>query len=471
MKILIVLFSLLAATNYVQGQTGLLGIWEGKLKAGADLQVVFHFSQNDSGRLMASMDIPDQGLKNIKVTSMKSSDDSVWIEIGQFQAKYSGKISGDSLITGTFQQGVRLPLNFKKVDHIAEKIRPQTPQPPYPYIVEDLVYDNKDKSISYGATITIPEGKGPFPAVLLLTGSGQQNRDEEIMGHKPFAVIADHLTRNGLIVLRVDDRGMGNTTGDLLSATTLDFANDAVVSLEFLKKRKEVDQQKIGLIGHSEGGMIAQMIAAKRNDIDFIVLLAAPGENIMKVMTDQNEAFYSKAGLSKTNIATYLELYKNILKTISDTINTDLKSKIKTVVDAWIAKTPANVVVATTGIRDEATKVLFVDQFVNQLGHPWFKYFLAYDPAVNIKKIQAKVLALNGSNDIQVISKSNLAAIESALKNGRSKKYEVKEFAGLNHLFQECKTCTTNEYNQLEQTISPVVLEYMSTWIRKVLKP
>ena len=469
MKNIFVLIGYLAATMFAQAQPAVTGLWEGQLKVGIDLQVVFKISSSGPDSLSATMDIPDQGLKNIKASSIKFRDDSLWLEIGQFKARYAGKLLGDSIINGVFQQGIRLPLTLKKVAHISEKKRPQTPQPPFPYTVEDLVYYNKDSSIAYGATLTIPRGKGPFPAVLLLTGSGQQNRDEEIMGHKPFAVIADHLTRNGLIVLRVDDRGMGKTTGDLSAANTRDFANDALVSLGYLKKRKEVDQRKTGLIGHSEGGMIAQLIAASEKGINFIIFLAAPGEDIIKLMIDQNEAIYKKAGVSKENTAAYLELYKEIITAAAHHDTGALRPKIQKIVDEWISHTPKNVVLATTRIHDEASKMALIDQFANQLAHPWFKYFLQYQPAPYIQKISAKVLALNGGNDIQVISGPNLAAIQKALKNGKSKVFEVKEFPGLNHLFQKCNTCTTNEYNQLEQTISPEVLDYMTAWIKKIL--
>jgi len=408
-------------------------------------------------------------LKDIKVSSIQKRDDSIYLEISQFNAKYAGKLNGDSLIVGMFEQGVSLPLTLKKITKIVEKKRPQTPTAPFPYGIEELVYTNNNKSISYGATLTIPKGKGPFPAVLLLTGSGQQNRDEEIMGHKPFAVIADHLTRNGFVVLRVDDRGMGETTGYVATSTSRDFANDASVSLDYLKKRKEVDKSKIGLIGHSEGGMLAQMLAAERKDIDFVIMLAGPGEKTIKLMKDQNEAILVKAGLAKEYIKAYLELYTNILITVSVSDSSSAKTNIETIVNKWLSTTADSIVVSTTGIKDAYTKQKFIEQSATQISHPWVKYFLSYDPAVYIKKIRAKVLAINGSQDIQVIAKTNLAGIENALKKGKSKRFEIKELKGLNHLFQECKTCTANEYSQLDQTISPAVLDLITTWMKKIL--
>jgi uncharacterized protein len=465
MKKFVITFVIAMAVNIAEAQSGPAGTWEGKINAGVEVRIVFRISYDAAKNLVAIMDVPDQGLKNVS-TTIDFKDDSVHIGMAQFHANYSGRLKGDS-ITGTFHQGMPLPLNLKKVTRVEEKIRPQTPVPPFPYKTEEIIYTNSDKSITYGATISIPQGNGPFPAALLLTGSGQQNRDEEILGHKPFAVIADHLTRKGFIVLRVDDRGMGQTTGDVLSATTRDFANDALVSLNYLLNRKEVDKSKVGLIGHSEGGMIAQIIAAERKDLKFVIMLAAPGEKIQKLMNDQNAAILAKAGLPADYISAYLGLYNDIIATVLATDNATAIEKIKAIVDAWIAKTPAHIVAATTRITDDKSKTSFVNQFVAQLGNPWFRYFLSYDPNPYITQISAKVLAVNGNNDIQVLSKQNLAGIESALKAGGSKNYEIKEFPGLNHLFQECKKCTVAEYGELEQTVSPALLDYISSWLNR----
>jgi uncharacterized protein len=467
MKMLVILFAIAMAGSFAEAQTGLTGIWEGKLNAGVAIRIIFRISYDSSKKIIATMSVPDQGLKNVSTTA-DFHGDSIHIEVAQFRSKYSGQLRGDSII-GNLHQGIPLPLNLKKVTGVVEKLRPQTPVSPFPYKTEDLVYTNDDKSITYGATITLPQGKGPFPAVILLTGSGQQNRDEEIMGHKPFAVIADHFTRKGIIVLRIDDRGMGQTTGDVFTSTTRDFANDAVVSLNYLLNRSEVDKSKVGLIGHSEGGMIAQILGAERKDLSFIIMLAAPGEKILKLMNDQNEAILTKAGLPANYRSAYQGLYNEVLAAVLATDNTKAFEKVKVIVDNWTAKTPASIVIATSGIRDEKSKAAFVTQFVSQLSNPWFRYFLSYDPNPYIRKISAKVLAVNGGSDIQVLSKQNLAGIESALKESSSKYYEIKEFPGLNHLFQECKACTVAEYDELEQTISPALLDYISSWMKKVL--
>ena len=307
--------------------------------------------------------------------------------------------------------------------------------------------------------------------MMLISGSGQQNRDSELFGHKLFAVIADHLTKNGYIVLRADDRGMGQTTGKLATATTADFAQDAEHGINYLKKRTEVDNSKIGLVGHSEGGMIAEMIAAKRSDISFLILMAAPGVSNMQLLEDQNAALYEKAGLSKDKVEAYRKLYRNIVKAgVKSKDTVALYKAIAKVVADWKKKTPADVVLATTGISDEASERKFVQTFADAFAKPWYKYFAAYDPKSNLQKTYAKILALNGDKDLQVVASSNVEGIRKALAKGKTKSFEVKVFPGLNHLFQTCKTCTIAEYAQLEETISPLVLKTMKEWLDKEVK-
>jgi uncharacterized protein len=414
------------------------------------------------------MDIPEQGLRDIKVTGIEFINDSITISLSQFQAKYSGRLTSDSVIAGRWQQGVSIPLALRKVTAVSEKVRPQTPVPPFPYKEEILTYTNKDGSITFGATLTIPEGKGPFAAVLLLTGSGQQNRDEEIMGHKPFAVIADHLARNGFVVLRVDDRGVGQTTGDVFAATTRDFADDATIGIDYLKRRKEVNKKKIGLIGHSEGAMIAQLLGAERDDIHFMVFLAGPGVQIRKVMHEQNEAILLKAGMGKSYVNGYLDLYDQLVAAIVLPDTSTLKARLSSIVDKWVTTTPRDMVAATTAIKDEASKQRFIEQFVSLGSRPWFRYFLNYDPEKYLKKISAHVLAINGSKDLQIISKTNVAGLQTAFKQGRAKSFRVMEAEGLNHLFQRCKLCSLNEYGQLDETFNREILSQITDWLRKL---
>lgn len=450
----------------VFGQQDLSGLWQGKLNAGVELTLVFDFSKSGD-HYACQVSCPEQGLKNLEASTVVYRGDSVLVDLKAIGGQYEA-VRQDSLMNGTWVQGpARIPLQLKKVSAIVIAEKQQTPKPPFPYTTEDITYFNASHSIRYGATISIPEGNGPFPAVLLITGSGQQNRDEAILGHKPFAVIADYLVRRGFVVLRVDDRGTGETTGDVMGATSRDFANDALVSLAYLQHRKEVNKNKIGLLGHSEGGMIAQMIAAERKDIRYIVMLAGPGEKIPALMLHQNEAVFLAAGMPKTNVDAYLKLYKDLLSTASKGTAEEARSGTMKRLSQWIAETPAAVVASTTGIVDEASKKTFVDIFVEQVHSAWYRYFLQYDPAPTLQKIKADVLALNGDRDIQVVAKTNLPAIEAALKKSGSKHFEVKAISGLNHLFQHCRSCTIQEYGQLEETIAPEVLKMIGDWLTK----
>jgi pimeloyl-ACP methyl ester carboxylesterase len=449
-------------------QNNFPGLWQGTLKVSVDLDLIFHINKNSQQQFSVLVDCPQQGLKGLGASNVTVRTDSIIVEMKQLNGSYRGRMLNDSTISGNWVQGVSLPLTLKRIEKVIEVQKPQTPKPPFPYKSEDIIYYDASHKIQYGATITIPEGKGPFPAVLLITGSGQQNRDEEVMGHKPFAVIADYLTKKGFVVLRVDDRGMGQTTGDVALATSADFASDALVSLGYLENRPEVNKKKIGLMGHSEGGMIAEMIGAKRKDLSFIVLLAAPGENNIDLMVHQNEAILSASGLPMDYIQPYLGLYRKLASAATKAPSAEAaKIEASKLVEEWTAVTPANIVQATTGIKDQESKQKFIDLFTTQTSIPWFKYFLNYDPAPDLNKISARVLAINGDRDIQVVSKYNLPAMEAALKKSGSPAWQVKQLSGLNHLFQHCTRCTVEEYGQLDESFAPEALEIIGNWLKE----
>lgn len=451
-------------------QPDFAGTWEGKVNVGVDLRIIFHVVQNQDKSFSATTDSPDQGAFGIECDTTIVSNDSIRIEMKGINAIYSGKITTDSTIEGSLSQGISLPLPLKRKSKVPKVLqRPQTPKPPFPYKSEDVEYDNADKSIHYGATITIPQGKGPFPAAVLITGSGQQDRDETIAGHKLFAVLADALTRNGIVVLRVDDRMIGKSTGPVTTATSEDFATDVSTSVDYLLSRPEVDRRKTGLIGHSEGGMIAPMVATRRNDIDFIVLLAGPGIKITQLMSEQNDAIISTSDFGKPALEAYGIYYRKLLD-IATSAGDSLKTAqaIKDAADQWIATTD-------TAILDifgysEKDRARTITTIIRIFTSKWFSYFLAYDPQPNLEKLRCKVLALNGSRDVQVISTSNLAGIKTALKKSKSKKYTVKELPGLNHLFQTCKICSLAAYNELEETFSPMALKEINDWLNKHVK-
>jgi len=464
--------------THSNAQNNFLGIWLGKLNIGRDLRLVFHVKDAGDGKLSATMDSPDQSAKDIPCSGVTVIGDSIAIELNNIHGIFAGRLTDSVTITGTWtQSGHNFPLEMKKVNEVPDVLpaprsaRPQTPQPPFDYDVQDVVYTNKDSSIQYGATITSPKGKGPFPAVLLITGSGQENRDEEIMGHKPFAVIADYLTKNGYVVMRVDDRGVGKTTGNVDTATSADFAKDATVSFEYLKKLPQVNRKHMGLMGHSEGGMIAQMMAADRKDIDFVVFLAGPGVRTTILMEEQNASYMASLGIPQTAIDKYKPLYSNVAHDIIySKDSTQAYNALKQHIDLWVKQTDTASVLATTGIHDSISKEEFLDAAIGTYTNRWYRYFLAYDPKPNLVQMNCKVLALNGDKDIQVISRSNLAGMRIGLAQSKSKVVLTKEMKGLNHLFQTCTKCTVEEYGELEETFSPTALALIVDWLDKNVK-
>lgn len=346
--------------------------------------------------------------------------------------------------------------------------RPQTPVPPFPYKTDSLVYRSSVDSLVYGVTLTIPAGNGPFPAIILITGSGAQDRNETIFNHQPFAVIADYLTRQGYLVMRVDDRGTGLSNGNFGVATTYDFVSDVEQHIAFLQKRKDVNKEKIGLLGHSEGGMIAPLVAVKHREISFVILLAGPGIPVRKLMAEQNYAMLKASGIDSLAALSYSRFFEKAMPKVAAASDTGTaKAGLVADLKAWQANENPNRVFATTGIRDEKSLDNYVNLVVKRIYTPWFRAFLLFDPQPNLRKLQCKVLALNGSRDIQVLPASNLQGIRESLAAGGNKHYVVEEVPGLNHLFQTCKACTFMEYGVITETFSPLALELTGNWLQK----
>ena len=459
------------------------GNWQGKLDVqGTMIPVIFHIVKDSNNKYSATFDSPDQKAFNLACSGVMINKDSVILLMKMINGKYAGRLSEDKKqLTGTwFQGGGSLPLTvIKTSDKVTlKKInRPQTPKPPFPYRSEEVEYDNADKTIHFGATFTVPLPdpgvdyfRAPiYPVVLMITGSGKQDRDETIFDHKPFAVIADHLSRNGIAVLRIDDRDIGKTTGNFSNATTADFAKDIEAGIDYLRSRKDVDTSNIGLLGHSEGGMIAPMVAGKRNDIKFIVLLAGPGVKIAALMEQQSIDVAATRGLSYKKLEQYRPLYRELISTIISEKDTALaKEKAVVVFKNWQKDKSESLVKNTTGVTNEKSLVTFTNGMVTQLNQPWFNYFIKFNPADHLSLLKCAVLALNGEKDIQVSSKPNLSAIKNALEKSRSVKFSTQEIAGLNHLFQHCKKCSVEEYGELEETFAPEVLEIIVKWIKQV---
>jgi hypothetical protein len=429
------------------------GAWMGTLDAGVmKLRIVFHITNTEDG-LTATMDSPDQNAKGLPVTSVTRDGASLKMELKQIAGGFEGKISNDlTTVEGTWTQGGNaLPLVLKRVKDAAEleRRRPQNPVKPYPYREEEVSYANPVASITLAATLTIPPGKGPFPAVLLILGSGPHDRDEALMGHRPFWVLADYLTRHGIAVLRADDRGVGKSGGNFATGTTADFATDAEAGVAYLRERPEVDPHKIGLIGHSEGGIIAPMVAARNPNVAFIVMMAGSGVPGDQILVAQTRLIAEAAGQSPVEAEKNANEEREVLALVknekdSAALESDLRKRL-------------------AGKGPEAQ----VDAQIKALTSPWFRYFLAYDPAGALRKVQCPVLALNGEKDLQVPPTLNLPVIRQALEEGGNKHFETDELPGLNHLFQTARTGAPSEYAEIEETIAPVALEKIAGWILK----
>jgi uncharacterized protein len=443
------------------------GKWNGILKVqGIQLRLVFHITKEENG-YSSIMDSPDQGAKGIPVTSTEYDNSILKIEISNLGVLYEGTLDDNNVFVGTFKQsGQSFPLNLTKGKVENEKvIRPQEPSKPYPYYTEEVKFKNTIDSIVLAGTLTLPEKEGNFPAVILISGSGPQNRDEELFGHKPFLVLADYLTKNGIAVLRYDDRGTAESTGDFKEATTMDFATDVEFAIKYLQTRKEINKNHIGLIGHSEGGIIAPIVAARSKDVNFIVLLAGTGIRGDKLLLLQQELIGKASGNSDADLQKAKAIYKGAFNIALKSNNTDsLKIELTNYIEQVIKDIPESQ--KPTGMSEDD----YIKLQVNQLTSPWMNYFIKYDPALILEKVKSPLLAINGEKDLQVPAKVNLDAIKKALEKGGNKNVTTKILPNLNHLFQESDTGSPSEYATIEQTFSPIALTEILKWILKQVK-
>jgi uncharacterized protein len=439
----------------------LTGSWLGKISAGAmELRVIFNLSVIEKDSLVATLDSPDQGVKNIKLGPVTFNGKTIKISAGALMAEYNGILINDTLIEGTWiQAGSSHVLNLvkQKADFILN--RPQEPRGPFPYTSENVIIANNEFNINLSGTLTIPFGQGPFPAVILISGSGPQNRDEELMGHKPFLVIADFLSRNGIAVLRYDDRGVAKSQGNYSGATSANLATDAEAAFQFLINIPKIDQKTIGLIGHSEGALISAIVATSNSEISFIVSLAGTGVRGDKVIHRQSADIGRASGVEekkiKESVSTNKKLYK-ILKKEPD--NNIASEKMSARYRKILAKKGSS--------TEEVEKAVQQTQAgLSPDALTWFRYFIITNPSHFWKNVKCPVLALNGDKDLQVNAELNLKAIEKAIKKGGNKSIEAIRYPGLNHLFQHCKTGLPSEYGNIEETFSREVLKAMADWI------
>ncbi|HZL08867.1 MAG TPA: alpha/beta fold hydrolase [Prolixibacteraceae bacterium] len=463
MKIHMIAFALgILAATLAFGQD-ISGQWNGVLKvSGTQLRIVFNICKTENG-FSSTMDSPDQHATGIPVTSTSFENSSLKLTVSNLRIEYEGTLDNNKIIVGNFKQsGQSFPLNLSKETVEKEKlVRPQEPIRPYSYYEEEVTFENTKADITLAGTLTLPKKEGLFSAVILISGSGPQNRDEEFMGHKPFLVLSDYLTKNGIAVLRFDDRGTGASKGDFTTATSIDFSSDVEAGISFLQTRKEINKNKIGLIGHSEGGIIAPMVAAGSKDIAFIVLLAGTGIPGDQLLLLQQELIGKASGVSEIELQNAKIINTGVFDIVAkskspEQLKTDLSDYLKQAL-----KDDPNVEKLGGMSEDD-----FVKLQVNQITSPWMLFFINYNPAVALEKVKCPVLAINGEKDLQVPPKENLEEIKKALIKGGNKKVTTIVLPNLNHLFQECKTGIPSEYATIEQTISPIALTEILTWIK-----
>lgn len=458
MRTLVLLLAGLALSSSLSAQD-ISGAWHGKLSLPTgSLTIVFHISQTEQDVYVTTLDSPDQGANGIKTQTTSFNDSTLIIQIPMIHASYKGKLNSDNTINGTFTQGMPLPLNLKKREASRPK-RPQEPQPPFPYRSEEVTVRNERDEINLAGTLTLPEKGTKFPAVVMVTGSGAQNRDEEIMGHKPFFVIADYLTRNGIAVLRCDDRGTAASQGTHATATNEDFATDTEAMVNYLRSRKEINAKKIGIIGHSAGGIIAFIVAQKDPSIAFVVSLAGAGVRGDSLMLKQVELISKSQGMPDVVWQGMKPSIRNRYAILQQTDKTPEELQKELYADVTKTMSPEQ-------LKDLNT-IQQLSAQISSMTSPWYLHFMRYDPAQDLKKLKCPVLALNGEKDIQVDAAMNLTAIQERVTGNGNKNVTVKAYPNLNHLFQTCEKGTLAEYGQLEETINPEVLKDIIEWIRK----
>ena len=469
MKRIVSLFLLLVSfmlTNSLSAQNKtnkniLPGSWLGKISTnGVDLRLIFNLKLNDKDSLIATADSPDQGAKNIPLGRVILNDRKLTIQAPTLMGEYNGTITGDSTIDGTWtQRGSTFTVNLNKLKTAFSVNRPQEPKPPFPYTSEDVTFTNDKFNIKLAGTLTIPAGKGPFKTVIMITGSGAQNRNEELMGHKPFLVIADYLSRNGIAVLRYDDRGVGGSQGKYSEATSADLATDAEAAFHFLINNPKINQKEIGFIGHSEGGLIAPIVAASNHSVGFIVSLAGPGVTGQQIIVRQSEDISRLSGVKEEAIKETTETNKKLYSVLRKEKDNKLaETKILTIYKKILEK-------KKTSNEDTEKAVNQLKLTFGANTYTWFRYFIMTDPAIFWKKVKCPVLALDGEKDLQVAADENLRDIEKVLRSSGNSSIKIVKLPGLNHLFQHCKTGLPAEYNTIEETFSPEALKIIADWI------
>ena len=436
--------------------------WHGTMKAGArEFEFQFRVFLDTENKRSVELDSLSEGLGGLHVDPMFNGAE-VEFEIGLTKARFEGRYNSDRnrIVGHWIQNGGRFDLVLRRVavaetKSILPPARPQTPRGPFSYRVEDVEFSGAGEGVRLAGTLTLPRMGRAFPVAVLISGSGPQDRDETIMEHKPFLVLADHLTRQGIAVLRYDDRGVGASTGSFGQANSRDFAADVEAAMDYLRSRPEIDPGRVGLIGHSEGGYIAPMVAARRDDVAWIVLLAGTGVPGDQILLNQAERIARVAGTQAADIALNRRVQQVVFAAIK---KSGVPREVRQTFEAFVAtlkpEEQQHAIVAASRVE------------VSRLLGPWFRFFLTYDPGTALARVRCPVLVLNGSKDLQVDPDLNLPAIRAALDKGGNEQYEIHRLPGLNHLFQQCKTGLPAEYRQIEETFDRRALDRIAEWVK-----
>lgn len=450
--------------------TGLTGYWLGVLKPTANLALRLELDVRDPNpdQLDITLISLDQQNGRMPAASLRERDGMIHLEIARPAASFAGRMSADGAeLSGTWTQSGRpTPLVFQRQPRSATVGRPQEPARPLPYAEHEARVENAKLGVTLAGTLTVPARPGPHPAVVLLSGSGPQDRDHQVAGHRSFLVLADHLTRQGIAVLRCDDRGVGKSTGTFATALQSDFTADALAAVDWLRARADIDPKRVGLIGLSEGAMIAPRAAVESEAVAFIVLLAAPGLPLDQIMLRQARDIGIAMGLAEDAIArnerTQREIFAIARSDLSQPEAVAAMRKVRAAESANLTdaqRKALNLPKAGAPARDQLSE------------SPWFRDTLRHDPRVTLRAVKCPVLALIGAKDLQVAAKENLPAIEAALQAGGHRRFTVKELPGLNHLLQTCQVGAPYEYAQIAETMSPAALREISTWIIAIAAP
>lgn len=444
----------------------LAGIWQGALDVGAmKLRLVFDIKE-EGGKLVGTLDSPDQQAFGMPIDTIDVQGSTVTIELHRIQGSFSGTFTADAeQIDGKWSQmGRDFPLVLRRGEKIQPARRPQEPTPPFPYVAEEVSYENAADGVRLAGTLTRPRANGPFPAVLLITGSGRQDRDETLMGHKPFLVLADYLTRRGFAVLRVDDRGVGGSTGNLEQSTLRDFAEDVLAGVAYLRSRDDIG--RVGLVGHSEGGIVASLAANASPDVAFVVLIASPGVRIDELLIQQQRAIGSASGMSERMLAFSESLQREIFEILRRTPDND---EAAAQIEALWAKRKGEAIEGEKLSETDQTALsaseAALEAQIKMIGTPWFRDLLEQDPALPLRQLRRPVLALFAERDMQVPIEHNLPALEKALRVAQNSDVTILKMPGLNHLMQTARTGSPAEYATIEETFAPAALEAIADWL------